>query len=261
MNTLRVFEREKLVGKADVVVTQAYELEANSRDFAESLTAEVTSASGRAVGSTLTLSASCGGTCKATEKFPKTALRKGEEAATTIMYHDTTASQNVTRTSYALTARKGPLSTVSPWKSPSYRCDQQVGRSAGCVFHKVKPVLTAMGSLPEISRNIRRIQDAGPHHYGDRTRGNPLTRTTSATVERANRNRSCPASRKRPQGMSCDEYPFARSNQGASRVARKDWGWAWVPTGEQNRQGGLLSAFYKSNRVLNNDAYWVEVPR
>ncbi|MFD3580496.1 NucA/NucB deoxyribonuclease domain-containing protein [Streptomyces sp. NPDC058644] len=61
--------------------------------------------------------------------------------------------------------------------------------------------------------------------------------------------------------MSCDEYPFARSNQGASRSQRKDWGWAWVPTSEQNRQGGLLSSFYSANRVLNNDPYWVEVRR
>lgn len=79
-----------------------------------------------------------------------------------------------------------------------------------------------MATLPEIAKNIRRVQDAGPHHYGDRTRGNPLTRTTGARIERANRSKACPASRKRPQGKSCDEYPFARSNQGASRVQRRD---------------------------------------
>ncbi|WP_420037730.1 NucA/NucB deoxyribonuclease domain-containing protein [Streptomyces sp. cg28] len=119
---------------------------------------------------------------------------------------------------------------------------------------------TSMSALAEIVRNIRRIQDSGPHHYGDPTRGNPLTRTTSATIERANRGRVCPASRQRPAGMSCDEYSFARGNQGASRVPRKDRVRAWVPAGEQHRQGELLSSFHSANRDLNDDAYWVQVP-
>ncbi|MFJ8010959.1 NucA/NucB deoxyribonuclease domain-containing protein [Streptomyces sp. NPDC096339] len=117
-----------------------------------------------------------------------------------------------------------------------------------------------MSRLPAIAANIRRVMDAGPHHYGDPTRGSALTRSTDATLERANRDTACPASRKRTQGQSCDEYPFARTDQGASKSERRDWGWAWVPTSEQHSQGGCLSAFYKAQRVLNGDKFWVEVP-
>lgn len=106
MNTLLVLKRRRVVGKAEVVVTQAMELKANSRDFVEALTAEVRSATGRATGASLTLSASCGGTCKASEKFPRTTLRAGQQANTTITYHDSTRSQHATRTRYALTASK-----------------------------------------------------------------------------------------------------------------------------------------------------------
>ncbi|MFJ8010946.1 NucA/NucB deoxyribonuclease domain-containing protein [Streptomyces sp. NPDC096339] len=69
-----------------------------------------------------------------------------------------------------------------------------------------------------------------------------------------------PSSRKCPQGQSCDEYPFARTDQGALKSERRDWGWAWVPASEQHSQGGYLSAFYKAQRVLNGDKFWVEVP-
>ncbi|MFD3580495.1 hypothetical protein [Streptomyces sp. NPDC058644] len=181
------------MGKAEAVVTQAFELKANSRDFVEELTVEVQSASGRAAGASLTLSASCGGTCKAGEKFPRTILRAGQQANTTITYHDSTTSHHTTRTSYALTASKaGSPQASSRWKSPVYRCDQEIGRSAGCVFPKVRPVLTSMGALPQIAKNIRRVQDAGPHHYGDRARGNP-----------AHPLHQCPRGARQPQqGMS-----------------------------------------------------------
>ncbi|MFD5699017.1 NucA/NucB deoxyribonuclease domain-containing protein [Streptomyces lasiicapitis] len=110
-----------------------------------------------------------------------------------------------------------------------------------------------------IAANIAKIQDSGPHHYGLKGKGSTLTRSTSDKNEKDNRNKACPKSRKRPPGKSCDEYPFARTNQGAARVARKDWGWAWVPEREQHQQGGFLSRFYKENRVLDGDRFWVDV--
>ncbi|MFE1808706.1 NucA/NucB deoxyribonuclease domain-containing protein [Streptomyces sp. NPDC059533] len=88
----------------------------------------------------------------------------------------------------------------------------------------------------------------------------PLPRITDAILERANRTSACPAFRKRAQGQSCDEYPFARTNQGASKSDRRDWGWAWVPISEQNSQARCLFAFYQAQRVLNGDKFWVEVP-
>jgi hypothetical protein len=68
-----------------------------------------------------------------------------------------------------------------------------------------------------------------------------------------------PDNRERPEGKSCDEYPFAPTLEGASRTSQPDWRWAWVPEDEQDRQGGLMIAFYKQYRVLDGDAYWVVV--
>jgi hypothetical protein len=63
--------------------------------------------------------------------------------------------------------------------------------------------------------------------------------------------------------MSCDEYPFATTDQGASKTTTPDWGWAWVPEAEQDSRGGRLSGFYKQERVLDGtngtgDQFWVE---
>ena len=53
---------------------------------------------------------------------------------------------------------------------------------------------------------------------------------------------------------SCDEYPFASSNQGGlGSVIRR------VPLVENNRQGGALSAFYRRNRIGNGNCYCVFV--
>ncbi|MGW4515947.1 NucA/NucB deoxyribonuclease domain-containing protein [Streptomyces sp. NPDC004393] len=73
------------------------------------------------------------------------------------------------------------------------------------------------------------------------------------------RKAACPPSCPRPADQSCDEYPLARSDQGASLSTQPDWGRAWVPAGEQHAQGELITAFWKSDRVLNGDPFWVAV--
>jgi hypothetical protein len=59
--------------------------------------------------------------------------------------------------------------------------------------------------------------------------------------------------------LSCDEYPFQSTREGGTALSKKNRGWAWVPASEQNRQGGLVKSFYYGNRVLDGDAFWVEV--
>lgn len=94
-------------------------------------------------------------------------------------------------------------------------------------------------------------------HYGRQADGSPLTRNSA--LKHDNREASCPQSRPRPEGKSCDEYPFASTDQGGSKVAPPNSGWAWVPVKEQDSQGGLISSFYSKFRVLDGDAYWVSV--
>ncbi|MFB6614698.1 NucA/NucB deoxyribonuclease domain-containing protein [Streptomyces sp. NPDC056367] len=59
-------------------------------------------------------------------------------------------------------------------------------------------------------------------------------------------------------GLSCDEYPFASTKEGGTTLGTFYRGWAWVPRAEQNSQGGLLISFYRTNRVLEDDPFWVK---
>ena len=62
-----------------------------------------------------------------------------------------------------------------------------------------------------------------------------------------------------PSGKSCDEYPFKTAKEGGKTLSAANRHTAWVPTSEQNSQGGRITAFYNANRVLNGDAFWVLV--
>ena len=64
--------------------------------------------------------------------------------------------------------------------------------------------------------------------------------------------------------VSCDEYPFATTDQGGAKVLPPNSGFAWVPVTERQSQSGLITAFYRSARVLSGpdetgDAFWVAV--
>ena len=59
--------------------------------------------------------------------------------------------------------------------------------------------------------------------------------------------------------MSCDEYPFAKTKEGAANAQKPNWGFAYVPVREQNNQGGYLRAFFMQERILDGDNFYVEV--
>ncbi|PWN47466.1 hypothetical protein IE53DRAFT_321165 [Violaceomyces palustris] len=51
---------------------------------------------------------------------------------------------------------------------------------------------------------------------------------------------------------SCDEYPFASSQEGGAGAVTR-----CVPAHENSVQGGTLSSFYSANSIVNGDAYTV----
>ncbi|SOE08986.1 Deoxyribonuclease NucA/NucB [Streptomyces sp. 2323.1] len=267
--TFTVTHNRQVVGRLNFTVTQHIGLNAKSPKFTEQFSLKFTSGAGTVDGFATNLAASCGGSCKATSHVPHTPTRVGETINGTISYSDTTSTKNSTHTSYGLTfTRPGYLSTPAKWSSLTYRCDKgnKAGRTGnygtGCVFTGYAPFETQQAALPGISKNIARIQKAGPHHYGAYgLHGSPLHRTADATVMKNNRRIACPDGRPRPTGKSCDEYPFASTQEGAANKKAKpgDWGWAWVPVGEQNKQRNILNDFYRHNRILNGDRFWVAV--
>jgi hypothetical protein len=89
-----------------------------------------------------------------------------------------------------------------------------------------------------------------------------LTRTTDGLKIAANRRAACGSStaagkettiQNKNTGeilFSCDEYPFASSMQGGAGAQAMV-----VPFYENSSQGGQLSAFYKTNGIINNSTY------
>jgi hypothetical protein len=253
----------QVVGRAIFRISQNLQLRSDRRSFAENFDLRVTSVTGGLSGASLNLSVRCGGTCTATSHFPNgSAIVAGSGVTAGISYGDSTNTVNRTNSTYTLSWGPGTITPLT-WTSPVYRCDNLFrGVAAGCVVPGATPVLTTMAPLTGIAANIRRIQQGGLHHYGRKADGLPLSRNSS--LETVNRNIACPRSRPRPAGKSCDEYPFATTDQGASRTSQPDWGWGWVSISEQDSQGGLVSGFYNFYRVFDgtNGAgykFWVAV--
>ena len=146
------------------------------------------------------------------------------------------------------------FSIAASISEPRARCDSRATRRQACVFDGYTPTLSFPSSrLPEIAAHVRQAQAAGqPGAPGKRV----LTRAGFKTAL-TNRRRACPDAlrdryrRARPEG-SCDEYPFASAIQGGAGSSTAN-----VPRSENNAQGGFISTFYRTQRVLDGDSYWV----
>jgi hypothetical protein len=159
---------------------------------------------------------------------------------------------------------------------PQYRCDNATpGKTgAGCVFPAYTPYVTysLSGSYSQLARHIQTAQGSGLPSI--------LNRVTDRSLVDANRATACPGSYPRPAGLSCDEYPFASSYQGAAFTGGgpRTWDWCQVDIGQpgstggsgysvcmidqvQNREGGsvVLAPFYSGNRVIDHDPFGVYI--
>lgn len=264
--TLTYYALGQKVGTLKFTLVQSIQLHIVGRDFTEHVTISHSKVSGLTIPAYMSLAVSCAKPCRATSHFhPGQRVQQGAKG--TISYHDSVSPGGIDPelSHYKATFRlvNGHHPNPIKWASPiSYRCDDALkGQGAGCVFSVFIPTLTSMKELADIARNVRRIQAKGPGHYGRPRSGHPLHRLVDDAQQRRNRRIAC--ARKvtgpPPKGKSCDEYPFASTHEGGHSLPPADRGWAWVPTDQQNRQGGLIRTFYYINRVLNRDAFWVAV--
>jgi hypothetical protein len=256
-------ETGEQIGFADYSIVDNFTLSWNSQLFSESFSLQLPVVTGTFAGMTLNVVPTCGNktTCIAAGGLTDLPIEEGETYTTKFAYSDTTRTVDENYIRYTMTSGPGTIVPAS-WTSPPFRCDNEIaGAPAGCVVPGIAPVLTTMTKTPAIAANIRAIQAAGPQHYGREADGKPLTRNSS--LNNANRAVACPSSVTAPAGKSCDEYPFATTDQGASKTKKPNWGTAWVPVSEQNSQGGYLSNFYQEYRVMDGngtgDAFWVAV--
>jgi hypothetical protein len=161
------------------------------------------------------------------------------------------------------------------------RCDEALkgyATSVGCVVPAYVPTISYVGTgVPQLRNHIQDAQGSGlPGAY---PKGRPLNRLYDDTTIRRNRDRACPDSLPRVSGLTCDEYPFAATNQGAWKAGTTEWrtfSWCNIhPTrydtgatgfsrclidGDQNSLGGTqLLAFWTKNRVLDADEFRIKV--
>lgn len=147
----------------------------------------------------------------------------------------------------------------------------------GCVSPGYVSVLVypRSGLYPEVARHIGDAQASGLR--GAYPNGTPLTRLTNAALVDRNRATACPSSYPRPAGKSCDEYPFASTNQGASTggggprtfsycsitlgqpgsTGATGYSVCMVNATQNSGAGTALGQFYNSNRAISNDPFRV----
>ncbi|WP_181447654.1 MULTISPECIES: hypothetical protein [unclassified Rhodococcus (in: high G+C Gram-positive bacteria)] len=169
---------------------------------------------------------------------------------------------------------------------PKIRCDAAVGlrNTQGCSFYQLAPTLNYAGdsSLSSYNNHVRQAQDTALPGYKGNNAG-ALHRTTSQPTIKANRAATCgKITGGRPAGTSCDEYPFASTGEGGASAASQPnsgrtypgcgikvvgttaRGWpgysvCMIPKEQNSRAGSLAGWFYAKQRIMDGDAFWVNV--
>lgn len=159
-------------------------------------------------------------------------------------------------------ATTGFESAISELTTP-IRCDFKAVTGVGiayraCAFSTFWPTLSVPRSiLPKYAGHIADAQQSG--HPGAAGTPWPLHRTTDGDDIDENRNLSCAdAPSPRPNGMECDEYPFASTQEGPY-TSGNDSSWRLIPKQENRDGGGQLQDFYRDARILNKDAFYVKI--
>jgi len=156
------------------------------------------------------------------------------------------------------------------------RCDSTYYGTTGCVFYDFVPVF---------SLDFDWHEDAAWHVYEAQRSGLvgndfPLTRITDPDKIQLNRDIACPEILERPAGKSCDEYPFASTNEGGSMhgplagrtfdgckmdslpqgvEGPNGWSACFIDESNNDSAGADLGNFYTFNRMINGDKFFVEV--
>ncbi len=156
---------------------------------------------------------------------------------------------------------------------PMYRCDTIITSKPGCVA----------GATPSYRPSPK---NRGYHAHIKQAIAsglpNELRRTTDPTLKKKNREAACPKriTSKRPKGYSCDEYPFASTDNGAAglgagrarssypslncrmpdpyRRGPSGFSRCFIPEDENSAGGGEIRTFYNQHRVLNGDTFYVK---
>ncbi|UQI46193.1 NucA/NucB deoxyribonuclease domain-containing protein [Streptomyces sp. HU2014] len=270
--TVNVLRNGRPVGSAHFTVQHVMSLDIDKTAWSETVRTTKARLVGNASGIRAVFGTTCGSGCKATPGLKPFTLGSSAPSARTA-YQATvkryTQRDSMSRYTFSLT-KPGFTPGSLAYNSSVYRCDDkfyskkpQFSKPPGCVFRTHPAVETNQRLLPYISKNIRNVQSKGIH-IGSPNYGRPLHRITDGKKIAANREAVCPARTKPPTNLpfpkpQCDEYPFASTKEGGTALAKPNRGTMWVPDKENQTQGGFLATFYRENRVLDGDPYYVYV--
>jgi hypothetical protein len=199
---------------------------------------------------------------------------------TRLLVPDTTQTYDMTVKSPGRTLRQDSIVPYGEFDAPGFddgeaalgavfrpRCDSTprvtpVSRG-GCVYPNVAPIWqldTGNPRVDSVAWHVDWAQRNLKQPWGVPNTQYPLHRTFDNTVIAANRDVACGRDVPRPpagSGLSCDEYPFAQSLEGASR--NPDYSCHFLDGRDNSREGSLRKAFLNSMRVLEEDAFYVRV--
>lgn len=174
-------------------------------------------------------------------------------------------------------------STAGTIRNSQFRCDSTMKTSRGayrqgCVVPGYTPTFELTSVTPEQTWHVAEAINSGLPGAP----GRPLHRQADKGKRDINRQQSCPKSgpvrdARAVTGRSCDEYPFASTNEGAAtsggpgRTVHENCNVADLPittgpTGysvcmidekQNSHSGSLLWAFHGKNRVIDQDAFAV----
>ncbi|HUR06189.1 MAG TPA: hypothetical protein VM347_26820 [Nonomuraea sp.] len=142
---------------------------------------------------------------------------------------------------------------TGPYSSPDIRCDRILS-GAGCVIPTFFPTLSGLTEYPQVRAHIKLAQASGLPGAPGTT---PLHRLADEAKAALNRGVACPDSLPRPTGYTCDEYPMARTWEGAW-TSGGAFSRAMVPKEENEGAGGKFGALVRYQRLLNRDGFWVD---
>ncbi|MEV0374329.1 NucA/NucB deoxyribonuclease domain-containing protein [Streptomyces sp. NPDC050636] len=154
--------------------------------------------------------------------------------------------------------------TTYPGEPAQVRCDsEKVGsnQGRGCVNWEYAPTYTMDGTdgeIFEVAGHVAWAQRNLKNQWGLRGKGKPLHKLSDEDLQRKNRRKACGNANPGP-GQSCDEFPFASTWEGAH--FQSDYSTKNLNALQNSTEGGrkYRGKFYRTNRVIDGDAFWVKV--
>ncbi|MFC8521106.1 hypothetical protein [Streptomyces sp. NPDC057257] len=271
-----------VTGEADMVVINYSYSDTGLPTFAHQIELSMYDGWGDALNASVDGQATLSGACTLdSSSFPAQPLLPFNSWRSGEAFFDTTATAagaiGTCATFWYLTfTNAGYPAAVTDFQLNEFRCDNAtVGRAnVGCVVPwYASELVYGSASYPSLASHVQQAQASG---LPGATFANPLTRTEDDTIIRTNRNLAC-GDAPSITGLSCDEYPIARSREGlSSGGTRRTFDGCQMPnvssgtgpTGvsvcmitatENNAQGGLNTQFFRAERVLDGDPFRVTV--